>query len=94
MDYQSILIEPVLSEKSNVLRESGQYVFKVDPRADKLMVMEAVKVLFKVDPVSCRIMNVASKPKRLRGRAGRTSAWKKAIVRLEKGQTIRVFEGA
>ncbi len=94
MNYDSILIEPVLSEKSNILREAGQYVFKVDPRADKLMVMEAVRRMFKVNPVSCRIMNVASKPKRLRGRPGRTAEWKKAIVSLEKGQTIRVFEGA
>jgi large subunit ribosomal protein L23 len=94
MDYDSILIEPVLSEKSNILREAGQYVFKVDPRADKMMVMEAVRRMFKVNPVSCRIMNVASKPKRLRGKPGRTAEWKKAIVSLEKGQTIRVFEGA
>lgn len=94
MEYDSILIEPVLSEKSNVMREGGQYVFKVDPRADKLAVMEAVRALFKVNPVSCRIINVASKPKRLRGRPGRTAEWKKAIVKLKKGETIRVFEGA
>jgi len=94
MDYESILIEPVLSEKSNILREAGQYVFKVDPRADKMMIMEAVRRMFKVNPVSCRVMNVSSKPKRLRGRPGRTAEWKKAIVSLEKGQTIRVFEGA
>lgn len=94
MDYDSILIEPVLSEKSNILRESGQYVFKVDPRADKIMIMEAVRRMFKVNPVACRVMNVASKPKRLRGKPGRTAEWKKAIVSLEKGQTIRVFEGA
>lgn len=94
MDYDSILIEPVLSEKSNILREAGQYVFKVDPRADKMMIMEAVRRMFKVNPVSCRVMNVSSKPKRLRGRPGRTAEWKKAIVSLEKGQTIRVFEGA
>jgi len=94
MDYDSILIEPVLSEKSNILREAGQYVFKVDPRADKMMIMEAVRRMFKVNPVSCRVINVASKPKRLRGRPGRTAEWKKAIVSLEKGQTIRVFEGA
>lgn len=94
MVYESILIEPVLSEKSNLMRETGQYVFKVDPRADKLMVMEAVRRIFKVNPVSCNIINVASKPKRLRGRPGNTAEWKKAIVRLQKGETIRVFEGA
>ncbi|TXT48889.1 MAG: large subunit ribosomal protein L23 [Spirochaetes bacterium] len=94
MNYESILIEPVLSEKSNMMRESGQYVFKVDPRADKIMIMEAVRRMFKVNPVGCRVINVASKPKKLRGRPGNTAEWKKAIVKLQKGETIRVFEGA
>lgn len=94
MEYESILIEPVLSEKSNIMRESGKYVFKVDPRADKIMIMEAVKALFKVTPLSCRIINVTSKPKRLRGKPGRTAEWKKAIVRIKKGETIGIFEGA
>ena len=94
MEYDSILIEPVLTEKSNVMRDDGMYVFRVDARANKLQVMEAVRRLFKVNPVACNIMNVASKPKRLRGRAGRTSTWKKAIVRLSPGEKIAVFEGA
>ncbi len=94
MQYESILIEPVLSEKTNVLREEGQYVFRVDPRANKTQVKEAVRRLFEVHPISCTIMNVKGKPKRLRGRAGVTSAWKKAIVRLPKGESIKAFEGA
>jgi len=56
--------------------------------------MDAVAKTFNVHPVSCKIINVTSKPKRLRGRPGRTAEWKKAIVRLKKGETIRVFEGA
>lgn len=94
MEYESILIEPVLTEKSNVMRESGMYCFKVDPRADKREIMEAVRRMFKVNPVSCNIINVTPKPKRLRGRLGRTAAWKKAIVRLPAGEAIKVFEGA
>jgi large subunit ribosomal protein L23 len=94
MQYESILIEPVLSEKSNLLRETGQYVFRVDPRATKLQVKEAVRRLFEVHPISCTIMNVKGKPKRLRSRAGYTASWKKAIVRLPKGETIKAFEGA
>lgn len=94
MQYESILIEPVLSEKTNVLREEGQYVFRVDPRATKVQVKEAVKRLFEVHPISCTIMNVKGKPKRLRYRSGYTSSWKKAIVRLAKGETIKAFEGA
>lgn len=94
MRYDSILIEPVLSEKTNALREVGQYAFKVDPRATKIQVKEAVRKLFEVHPVSCTIMNVGGKPKRLRTRSGFTPSWKKAIVRLAKGETIKAFEGA
>ena len=94
MEHDAIIIEPVLSEKSNLMREKEQYVFKVNPAANKSEIMEAVRVLFKVHPVACRVMIVPSKPKRLRGRAGKTTEWKKAIVKLQKGETIQVFEGA
>jgi large subunit ribosomal protein L23 len=92
-DYTSILIEPVLSEKANILREQGKYVFKVDSRATKLDIKEAVRRLFNVHPVSCTVMVVGGKPKRLRNRSGYTSTWKKAIVRLPKDEKIGVFEG-
>ncbi|TFG85335.1 MAG: 50S ribosomal protein L23 [Spirochaetales bacterium] len=94
MQYDSILIEPVLSEKSNVMREEGKFVFRVDPRAGKTQVMEAVRRMFEVHPVSCAIINVKGKPKRLRYRSGYTSSWKKAIVKLAKGEKIKAFEGA
>ncbi len=94
MEYDSILVEPVLTEKSNIMREMGQYTFKVDPRAGKIQIMEAVRRMFNVHPVSCNVMNVKSKPKRLRGRPGKTAEWKKAIVRLRAGETIKIFEGA
>ena len=94
MEYDSILIEPVLTEKSNTMREEGRYVFRVDARANKFMVMEAVRRMFDVHPLGCNIINVTSKPKRLRGRPGRTATWKKAIVRLAPGETIKIFEGA
>ena len=51
-----IIIEPVLTEKSNILRERNKYVFRVDARANKLEVMEAIKSLFDVHPVACNIM--------------------------------------
>jgi len=94
MEYDAILIEPVLSEKSNVMRELGQSIFKVDSRATKPMIMEAVAKTFNVHPVSCKVINVTSKPKRLRGRLWRTAEWKKPIVWRQKGETMRVFEGA
>jgi large subunit ribosomal protein L23 len=93
MHYEDILIEPVLSEKANMLREEGKYVFKVAMSANKIQIKEAVRRLFDVHPVSCTVMVVGGKPKRLRNRPGYTSDWKKAIVKLPKGETIGLFEG-
>jgi large subunit ribosomal protein L23 len=94
MTHEDIIIAPVLTEKSNILREAGKYVFKVDARANKSQVSEAVHKLFDVHPVACNIINVSRKPKRNRNRAGFTSSWKKAVVTVAKGEKIAIFEGA
>jgi large subunit ribosomal protein L23 len=91
--YEKILIEPVLSEKANLLREEGKYVFKVDPSATKIQIKEAVRRLFNVHPISCTVMVVGGKPKRQRYKSGYTASWKKAIVRLPKDEKIGIFEG-
>jgi len=93
IQYEDILLEPVLSEKANMLREQGKYVFKVAKSANKVQIKEAVRRLFNVHPVSCTVMVVGGKPKRLRYREGHTSTWKKAIVRLPKDEKISIFEG-
>ena len=93
MTNEQILIEPVLSEKANLLREEGKYVFKVNPKATKTQIKEAVRSLFNVHPVSCNVMVVGGKPKRQRSRPGYTSSWKKAIIRLPKDEKIGIFEG-
>ena len=99
MRADQVIIEPVLSEKSNVVREQEckKYTFKVDPRANKFEIMAAVKEIFKVNPTSCNVMNMAGKPKFSRGKGGYikgyTSSWKKAIVTLSKGEAIDAIEG-
>ena len=103
MDAYKVIIEPVLTEKSNVLREgeSKKYVFKVDKNANKIQVMSAVKDLFSVNPVSCNILNVSGKKKAnvpvsassFKRGYGRTASWKKAIVTLASGEKIDAFEG-
>ncbi len=93
MNYSDILIEPVVSEKANGLREQNKYVFKVATSATKEEIKEAVAKLFNVKVVDCTTINVMGKVKRLRGRPGRTSSYKKAIVRVAAGETIAVFEG-
>jgi len=99
MDADTVIIEPVLTEKTNVMREAEQrkYVFKVHPKANKMQIMKAVHDLFTVNPTSCRVLNVKSKPRSARTRSGfrvgYTATWKKAIVTLPKGERIDIFEG-
>jgi large subunit ribosomal protein L23 len=90
---EKILIKPVLSEKSNFMREEGKYVFCIDFSATKIQVKEAVSKLFNVHPLSCKIMVVSGKPKRQRYKSGYTATWKKAIIRLPKNEKIDIFEG-
>ena len=99
MRADQVIIEPILSEKSNIARESEckKYTFKVDPRANKFEIMAAVKEIFKVNPTDCNVMNMAGKPKFSRGKGGYikgyTSSWKKAIVTSSKGEAISAIEG-
>lgn len=93
MKRQDIIINPIITEKSTRLQEAGKYCFKVDRRANKKEVMRAVREIFDVEPVSCTIMNVKGKPKRVRYQPGYTASWKKAVVTLKEGQTIELFEG-
>ena len=93
MDYQDILIEPLLSEKATALREMGKYVFRVHPSATKLQIKEAVARLFGVKVENCTVMNMLGKNRRVRYKIGRTSSWKKAIVTVAKGEDIKIFEG-
>ncbi|MGP1564269.1 MAG: 50S ribosomal protein L23 [Treponema sp.] len=93
MNHTDVLIEPVISEKANALREQNKYVFIVHPSATKTQIKEAVAKLFNVKVLDCTTINVMGKMKRLRGKPGRTSSYKKAIVRVAAGETIQAFEG-
>ncbi len=90
-----ILLRPLVTEKSMLAREnSNQFCFKVNPKASKLDIANAVEKAFSVKVVEVRTVNVLGKKKR-RGRlVGKRSDWKKAIVRLAQGDSIKYFEGA
>jgi len=100
MEPDTVIIAPVLTEKTNVMREAEErkYVFRVHAKANKMQIMKAVHELFSVNPVNCRVMNVKPKPRSARTRSGFrvgfTSTWKKAIVTLPRGERIDVFEGS
>jgi len=88
-----IIISPVITEKSMRGQESGKVTFKVCDCATKPEIKKAVETLFKVKVKSVNTVNQDGK-KKFRGKtAGVRSDYKKAIVTLEKGQTIDVTTG-
>jgi large subunit ribosomal protein L23 len=93
MDASQVIIRPVVSEKSYVLAAADKYTFRVHPSAHKTQIRQAIESLFDVNVVEVRTMSVKSKPKRRGVTAGRTRAWKKAIVQVAPGQSIPIFQG-
>ena len=93
MNHRSVLIAPVVSEKSYALLAANKYTFRIHPDAHKTQVRQAVEQIFGVRVEDVRTVNVKSKPKRRGMTSGRTREWKKAIVQLHPDDTIELFEG-
>ena len=88
--YLEIIKAPVITEKAAVLGQNNQYVFKVDPKANKTEIKQAIEKLFKVKVEEIRTINVKPKKRRVGRYAGLTNRSKKAIVTLAEGQTIEL----
>ncbi len=93
MNARSVIIRPVISEKSYELLAAGKYTFRVHPRAHKLQVRQAVEEIFDVRVRDVRTISVKPKPKRRGWTSGQTRAWKKAVVQLHPDDSIELFEG-
>uniref|UniRef100_A0A7V3YKQ3 Large ribosomal subunit protein uL23 n=1 Tax=Candidatus Caldatribacterium californiense TaxID=1454726 RepID=A0A7V3YKQ3_9BACT len=91
-DRRSIIIHPIVTEKSVRLQKENKYVFRVDPRATKPEIKKAVEEMFGVTVLRVNTINVKGKKKRLGRFEGRTSSWKKAIVFVKPGERIKAFD--
>jgi large subunit ribosomal protein L23 len=90
--YDSILA-PVITEKATLLSEHNKVVFRVPLGATKKDVKDAVEALFKVKVAAVNTIRQKGKVKAFRGRQGRRSDRKKAIVTLAEGHSIDVTTG-
>ena len=90
----SVLIRPVISEKTYGLMDRNVYVFVVDPRATKIDVRHAVEQAFSVRVDKVNTMNRKGKATRNRktNTAGRRPDTKRAIVTVHAGDKIDLFE--
>jgi large subunit ribosomal protein L23 len=88
-----VIRRPVITEKSSVQSdELNQFVFEVAQEANKIQIKEAIEVIFEVSVAKVNTMVMPAK----RGRRGRnwymrSKQWKKAIVTLNAGDTIELF---
>jgi large subunit ribosomal protein L23 len=94
-DLTGIISGPLVTEKSTLMREKeNKYALKVNIHATKEDIKKAVEKLFKVKVTKVNTMVVGGKMRRMGANMGRKSDWKKAIVTLKAGETIKFFEGA
>ncbi len=87
---EEVIIRPRLTEKATLLSKQTKpvYTFEISPVATKATVAAAIKKLYKVAPVKVQVIKLPAKYKMNRGRLGRTSAVRKALVYLKAGDKI------
>jgi large subunit ribosomal protein L23 len=83
-----IILRPVITEKATMANENGQVTFSVAMEATKPEIKAAVEMLFKVNVTAVNTIVQKGKAKTFRGRRGRRSDMKKAMVTLAEGQNI------
>jgi large subunit ribosomal protein L23 len=93
MNARTVIIRPIVSEKSYALLSANKYTFRVHDNAHKTQIRQAIEEIFGVRVLEVRTMSVKSKPKRRGVTAGRSRKWKKAVVQLHPEDHIELFEG-
>lgn len=89
---KNILIHPIISEKSVRDKEHGKYSFRVDMNSNKSEIKKIVQEKFKVKVEKVNTIKVPSKNRKMGKFSGKTSQWKKAIITLSEGQTIKELD--
>lgn len=88
MNNYDIIIAPIITEKTAMMEAERKYAFKVDVRANKTQIKQAIEQIFKVKVESVNTLNNHPKDRRVGRYTGKTNRYKKAIVKLAEGNTI------
>ena len=86
-----ILKEPHISEKATALAKENQYVFKVYPKANKTEIKKAMENLYGVNVLSVNLIKIPSKRRKLGRTQGFKKGYKKAVIKIKKGQTLELL---
>ena len=91
MRPEDIIIAPVITEKSNDELQAGKYTFKVNKKATKIDIRNAVEKLFEVKVLNVNTISVKGKEKRVGRTSGKTPDWKKAIVTIDTNPGDKIY---
>jgi len=92
-DSYRVLVKPLVTEKATNLGAHNKYAFVVSLKANKISVAKAIEDTYGVKPLKVNIANVSGK-KVARGKIrGQRKDWRKAVVTLPQGKTIKIYEG-
>ena len=95
METTSVLLKPLLTEKTTLIKDEAQQVaFMVHTLANKLEIKQAVEKAFDVKVEAVNVVRRAPMNRERQGRVvGRKPGWKKAYVTLRRGDKIEFFDG-
>lgn len=89
-----ILKRPLITEKSMMNAKAGLYTFEVDKDATKFQIASAIEDKFKVKVIAVKTINTKGQVKQQRTvrKSYQNPSVRKALVKLQKGQTLALFE--
>jgi large subunit ribosomal protein L23 len=90
---KQIIKKPIITEKNTVHNTMGVYVFEVEELTTKTEIKKAVEKQFGVKVQSVNTSICRGRAKSNKFGKGRTPHWKKALVKLNPGDKIALFEG-
>jgi large subunit ribosomal protein L23 len=88
-----VLVKPLITEKATEIGAFNKYVFEVDKNANKIEIAKAINEVYGVKPLDINIIRMKGKKVRYGRTLGKKKDWKKAIVTLEEGKSIKIYEG-
>ena len=93
MVAEDIIIKPIITEKSTYAQAQGKYTFKVNKKATKIDIKNAVQKLFGVKVTNVSTLTVKGTTKMRNGKTYKTSDWKKAIVTIATEVPALTYKG-
>lgn len=85
---------PILTEKSVSLIQNSQYTFDVDLKLNKLQIKTLIQDLFNVKVIAVNTHRPPRKKKILGSAKGYRSNYKRVIITLKSGDSIRLITGS